>query len=273
MMLTGLRIPTQRALPPSCSTGVSSHQSRILLFNCKRSPSLSIRGSATESGGGIGNGDGNAARDPTKDTRIHWGSSDEGWVGGNPQSTPPPSAYVSSKEEVLSRWRTGRSDTLLGILVQASDSHYRYLELTPEAETEEIKAAYRRLSKTYHPDTTSLPLEVAAEKFVRLKEAYTVLSSEEQRRLYDWQLAQKLLPQKGSWTTLPSEYGKTMADDGTRLAEAWKSDMDFIDNPVDTLGGRNMDLSGQAQTALVFDAFAIIVSIVCICIAIFLKQS
>ena len=40
----------------------------------------------------------------------------------------------------------------------------------------------------YHPDTTALPIEVAAAKFLQLKEAHRVLSSQEERRLYDWQL-------------------------------------------------------------------------------------
>ncbi|MCH1932992.1 J domain-containing protein, partial [Shewanella sp. A25] len=54
-----------------------------------------------------------------------------------------------------------------------------------------IKAAYRRLSKEYHPDTTSLPLREASEPFIRLREAYNVLSREESRRFYDWTLAQE----------------------------------------------------------------------------------
>ena len=45
----------------------------------------------------------------------------------------------------------------------------RYLDVSSDAELEEIKSAYRRLSKLYHPDTTQLPLEIAAEKFMRLK--------------------------------------------------------------------------------------------------------
>ena len=46
----------------------------------------------------------------------------------------------------------------------------------------EVKAAG---SSRYHPDSTALPLEVAAHKFMRLKEAHTVLSNPEERRLYD----------------------------------------------------------------------------------------
>ena len=41
--------------------------------------------------------------------------------------------------------------------------------ISADAEIEDIKAAYRRLSKQYHPDTTSLPIEIAAQKFIQLK--------------------------------------------------------------------------------------------------------
>ncbi len=41
---------------------------------------------------------------------------------------------------------------------------------------------------------------------------------------------------------------------------------------ADTLGGRNMPLSGQAQTALAFDVFALFVSLLAILYASFFKQ-
>lgn len=64
----------------------------------------------------------------------------------------------------------------------------RTLGVTPTANMESVKVAYRRLSKLYHPDTTELPLGLAEQKFVQLREAYVVLSSPEQRRLYDWRM-------------------------------------------------------------------------------------
>ncbi|KAL6179164.1 hypothetical protein ACLB2K_050680 [Fragaria x ananassa] len=67
----------------------------------------------------------------------------------------------------------------------------KFLGVSAEADLEQIKAAYRRLSKEYHPDTTSLPLQTASDKFVRLREIYDVLSNEESRRFYNWTLAQE----------------------------------------------------------------------------------
>jgi hypothetical protein len=67
-------------------------------------------------------------------------------------------------------------------------SHYAILGLHPSASVIEIRRAYRELSKTYHPDTTTLPSEVATRKFQRLNEAYGSISNPERRSLYDLQI-------------------------------------------------------------------------------------
>ena len=66
--------------------------------------------------------------------------------------------------------------------------HYAILGLHPSASVIEIRRAYRELSKTYHPDTTTLPSEVATRKFQRLNEAYGIISNPERRSLYDLQI-------------------------------------------------------------------------------------
>jgi len=68
------------------------------------------------------------------------------------------------------------------------NSHYAILGLHPSASVIEIRRAYRELSKTYHPDTTTLPSEVATRKFQRLNEAYGIISNPERRSLYDLQI-------------------------------------------------------------------------------------
>lgn len=72
----------------------------------------------------------------------------------------------------------------------ASDNeYYALLNLPREAAPEDIKAAYRRLVAIFHPDkaSSSDPLlqEVAAANFLRLQEAYEVLSDPQTRSLYD----------------------------------------------------------------------------------------
>lgn len=46
--------------------------------------------------------------------------------------------------------------------------------LLPSADLEAVRVAFRKLAPVYHPDTSTLPKDVAEEKFVRLREAYEV---------------------------------------------------------------------------------------------------
>ncbi|MGF1512281.1 MAG: J domain-containing protein [Elainellaceae cyanobacterium] len=69
--------------------------------------------------------------------------------------------------------------------VSLSTSHYALLQISPWASPQQIRRAYRELSKLYHPDTTALPAEIALAKFQQLNEAYGTLSSPERRLRYD----------------------------------------------------------------------------------------
>ena len=61
---------------------------------------------------------------------------------------------------------------------------YEVLGVSRDASEEEIKAAYRRLAKKYHPDSNEGNAS-AAEHFKEVNEAYDVLSDEKKRKLYD----------------------------------------------------------------------------------------
>lgn len=61
--------------------------------------------------------------------------------------------------------------------------YYEVLGVSKDASKEEIKKAYRKLSKTYHPDINKE--EDASAKFQEVKEAYEVLSDEQKRAEYD----------------------------------------------------------------------------------------
>ena len=61
--------------------------------------------------------------------------------------------------------------------------YYEVLGINKNATTSEIKSAFRKLAKLYHPDVSKEP--DAAEKFKEAQEAYAVLSDEEKRRQYD----------------------------------------------------------------------------------------
>lgn len=61
--------------------------------------------------------------------------------------------------------------------------YYAVLSITPDADSQQVHAAYRKLARQYHPDTNKSP--GAQEHFIRICEAYKVLSDPEQRSSYD----------------------------------------------------------------------------------------
>jgi curved DNA-binding protein len=60
---------------------------------------------------------------------------------------------------------------------------YQVLGLDRQASTDEIRQAYRSLARKYHPDINKEP--GAEERFKELGQAYSVLSDEHRRALYD----------------------------------------------------------------------------------------
>ncbi|MGI6576096.1 MAG: molecular chaperone DnaJ [bacterium] len=62
--------------------------------------------------------------------------------------------------------------------------YYEVLGVSKEATQDDIKKAYRRLARKYHPDVNPNDAS-AAEKFKEVKEAYDVLSDEQKRTQYD----------------------------------------------------------------------------------------
>ncbi len=61
--------------------------------------------------------------------------------------------------------------------------YYEVLGVSKTATDAEIKSAFRKLAKQYHPDINKAP--DAAEKFKEAQEAYAVLSDAEKRKQYD----------------------------------------------------------------------------------------
>lgn len=80
-------------------------------------------------------------------------------------------------------------------LIQAANwtdgsSPYDILELEGDADEENIKIAYRRLAKFYHPDVydgrgTLEEGETTETRFIKIQAAYELLMDKEQRRQYD----------------------------------------------------------------------------------------
>src|SRR3989344_8922485 len=61
--------------------------------------------------------------------------------------------------------------------------YYKILGVSKNASKEDIKAAYKKLAKQYHPDLNKSP--DAAEKFKEINEAAAVLGDEQKRAQYN----------------------------------------------------------------------------------------
>lgn len=62
--------------------------------------------------------------------------------------------------------------------------YYRVLGVPEAATADEIKKAYRRLAKKFHPDRNQGD-KTASERFKEISEAHAVLSDAEKRKQYD----------------------------------------------------------------------------------------
>ena len=67
-------------------------------------------------------------------------------------------------------------------LLHNEKSHYRTLKLSQNASHQEVRQAFIKQAKKYHPDLTGGKSD---EKFKRIYEAYQVLSNAERRLEYD----------------------------------------------------------------------------------------
>ncbi len=63
--------------------------------------------------------------------------------------------------------------------------YYDVLGVPKSASADEVKSAYRRLARQYHPDVAKENPKAAEEKFKEISEAYEVLADDEKRRRYD----------------------------------------------------------------------------------------
>jgi molecular chaperone DnaJ len=67
----------------------------------------------------------------------------------------------------------------------AKRDYYEVLGVAKTASPDEIKSAYRRLARQYHPDVAKSDPKAAEEKFKEVSEAYEVLADPQKRANYD----------------------------------------------------------------------------------------
>jgi molecular chaperone DnaJ len=71
-----------------------------------------------------------------------------------------------------------------GSWAMSASNHYQTLEIDPRATQAEIKQAYRRLAKRFHPDRSG---HDNRDRMARINAAYEVLKDEQRRQRYDRQ--------------------------------------------------------------------------------------
>ena len=69
-------------------------------------------------------------------------------------------------------------------MMNEEKTYYEILEIEKDASEQEIKLAYRKLAKKYHPDLNKDDPD-AKDKFIEIKNAYDILIDPRKRRIYD----------------------------------------------------------------------------------------
>ncbi|KAJ0981178.1 hypothetical protein J5N97_009433 [Dioscorea zingiberensis] len=128
-------------------------------------------------------------------------------------SSPPPSTPDTSVEtsklphSLISAANVQKA--LRGIAITNVD-HYGKLGIPRGASYDEVNVAYKK--KREEMMSQGLDEEQISKELELLKESYMILSSEEERRLYDWSLARSEKPDRYTW---PFEADITQAPKGT----------------------------------------------------------
>ena len=118
--------------------------------------------------------------------------------------------------------------------------YYRTLGVARNASDEEVRKAYRKLARKYHPDHNKSPNAEA--RFKEVGEAYEVLNDKEKRALYDqlgsnWQAGQSFQP--------PSDWSRNFRFQGG-FGGSGSEFSDFFDS---LFGGRGFASSQRAPAA------------------------
>lgn len=91
---------------------------------------------------------------------------------------------IEKIKEIAGYLRVGRNDfeSIKAMFVKSADNAYKILEIEKAASDEEIKKAYRKMAKKYHPDKVITENEAikkgAEEKFKEVQRAYEQIQKE-----------------------------------------------------------------------------------------------
>jgi curved DNA-binding protein CbpA len=117
--------------------------------------------------------------------------------------------------------------------------YYKILELKQTASLDEIKKAYRTLSKRYHPDVNKHGIE----QFKAINEANSVLSDAGKRKAYDMQYNAHFKPKNTQQTTPSNSKQATSNRSNKNYTQAKSSSSSTI-----TVNGVKINVSGNNTT-------------------------
>ncbi|MBD2354497.1 J domain-containing protein [Tolypothrix sp. FACHB-123] len=134
-------------------------------------------------------------------------------------------------------------------------NHYEILKVSPNATQAEIKQAYRRLVKLFHPDSNQETAD--KEQIIRINAAYEVLSDTETRLNYDQQLkdnSQKLNSRQQRTASAQRHYQATRRSgkDADELVEEW---LRLVYQPVNDILSDILDSLEEQIETLAADPF------------------
>ncbi|MEH1836242.1 MAG: DnaJ domain-containing protein [Nostoc sp.] len=115
-------------------------------------------------------------------------------------------------------------------------NHYETLKVSPSASQAEIKQAYRRLVKLFHPDSNQETAD--HEQIIRINAAYEVLGDNQNRRNYDQQLqddSQKLNSDRLQRTASAQKHYQTRRKTGREADEQVEEWLRQVYQPVNRL--------------------------------------
>ncbi len=119
--------------------------------------------------------------------------------------------------------------------------YYQALGVAREATVDEIKKAYRKLARKYHPDLSKEPGAEARMK--EINEAYAVLADTEKRAAYD-QIGRGYRP--GEEFRPPPDWDANFEFSGPGFGDAEAHDFsDFFAELFGRMGGRQRDTGGR----------------------------
>ncbi|OUL36447.1 molecular chaperone DnaJ [Nostoc sp. T09] len=134
-------------------------------------------------------------------------------------------------------------------------NHYEILKVNPNASQAEIKQAYRRQVKLFHPDSNQETAD--KEHIIRINAAYEVLGDSQTRLNYDQQLknaSQKLNSRQQRTASAQRHYQATRktGKDADELVEEW---LRLVYQPVNRLLGRILNSLEEQIETLAADPF------------------